>query len=91
MDTDGVQIDERPPRGDIQPAGAEQGQHCTRDTEGIQLLFAPVSVRDRVVQTDEDVDIAQVQGQIAPIPLAGQGHPQQKGSFVQQEQSGDSD
>ena len=91
MDTDGVQIDERPPRGDIQPAGAEQCQHCTRDTEGIQLLFAPVSVRDRVVQTDEDIDIAQVQGQIAPIPLAGQGHPQQKGSFVQQEQSGDSD
>ena len=49
MDADGVQIDERPPRGDIQPAGAEQGQHCARDAERIKLLFAPIPVREGVI------------------------------------------
>ena len=90
MDTDGVQIDERPPRGDIQPAGAEQCQHCARDTEGIKLLFAPIPVREGVIQADKDIDAAQVQGQITPVPLAGQGHPQQEGSFVQHKQESDS-
>ena len=88
MDADRVQIDERPPGGDIQPAGAEQGQRRARDAEGIQLLLAPVSVRKGVVQADKDIDAAQMQGQIAPILLACQSHCQKKGGFVQQEQSG---
>ena len=49
MDADGVQIDERPPRGDIQPAGTEQSQRRTRDAERIKLLFAPIPVREGVL------------------------------------------
>ena len=74
---------------------SQLGQSSASIAPGIQRAYSSslhqFLIRDRVVQTDEDIDIAQVQGQIAPIPLAGQGHPQQKGSFVQQEQSGDSD
>lgn len=62
VDGDGVQIDEGPPRGNIPLAGTEQRQRGPRDAERVQLFFAPVLVKERVVQADEHVDAAQVQG-----------------------------
>jgi len=49
MDADGVQIDECPPEGNVQPTGTEQSQRRTRDAERIKLLFAPIPVREGVV------------------------------------------
>ena len=53
--------------------------------EGVKFLFAPVLVEQGVVQADEHVDAAQVQRQIAPVPLAGAGHAQQQGGLVGQQ------
>ena len=85
VDGDRVQVDERPPRRHIQPAWAEQGQRRAGDAEGIKFLLAPVLVEQGVVQADEDIDAAQVEREIAPIPLASQGHAEQKGHFVKKQ------
>ena len=88
MDADRVQIDERPPGGHVQPAGAEQSQRRTGDAEGIEFLLAPVLIGEGIVQTDEHIDAAQMERQIAPVPLTGQSHAQQQGSFIGQQGNG---
>ena len=85
MDAHRVQVDEGPPAGHVPPAGAQQRQHGPGDAQGVELLLAPVLVRDGAVQADEHIDAAQMQRQIAPVPLAGQGHAQQQGGFVGQQ------
>ena len=88
MDADRVQIDERPPGGHVQPAGAEQSQRRTGDAKGIEFLLAPVLIGEGIVQTDEHIDAAQMERQIAPVPLTGQSHAQQQGSFIGQQGNG---
>lgn len=78
----------RPPGGHVQPAGAEQAQRRTGDAEGIEFLLAPVLIGEGIVQTDEHIDAAQMERQIAPVPLTGQSHAQQQGSFIGQQGNG---
>ncbi len=85
VDADRVQVDEGEPPGHIPPAGAQQSQCRAGDAQGVQLLLAPAAVGEGVVQADEHVDAAQVQRQIAPVPLAGAGHAQQQGGLIGQQ------
>lgn len=81
-----MQVDEAP-RLCPQPTGAEQRNGGPRCAEGVELLFAPVLSGQGAGCAEENMDAAQVERQVAPVPLPGGQHGNDQHGFICQQQN----
>ena len=82
----GMQVQQVPDREPL-PRGTQHCDHCSRKTDRVKDLLASAALVYGIVPADKDVDAAQVERQVAPVPLPGGQHGNDQHGFICQQQN----